>query len=346
MDYIISIFQTFWYTLAVMSPYLLLGFLIAGIISVFISPSFVEKHLASGRMMPVVKASLFGVPLPLCSCGVIPVSMSLHGHGASKSSTLSFLLSTPQTGIDSVMVTWSLLGPVLAILRPIIAFLTGIFGGFFMSFFHKESSDDRPEDTSQEPDNCTSASCGKSKTHIIKRIFKHGFITLPKDIGKPMVLGLILAAAINIFVPQNFFAEYIPSGFLSMLIMLIAGMPVYVCSSASVPIAAAMIAKGLSPGAAMVFLISGPATNAVTLVTLWRIMGRKAAIVYLVTMIISALVAGIMVDLTLPAIGVDIQPHIHPESATLLNNIAALVLLVVLIWPLLPIRKKTGDKST
>ena len=139
IDAFLSIIISFWTTLTAMSPYLLFGFFVSGVLSVFISPKFVETHLGGKGFWPVIKASLFGVPLPLCSCGVIPVTVSLRKHGASKEASISFLLSTPQTGVDSFLVTYSLLGPIMAILRPIIAFITGLVGGTAIQLFVQET---------------------------------------------------------------------------------------------------------------------------------------------------------------------------------------------------------------
>jgi uncharacterized membrane protein YraQ (UPF0718 family) len=335
MDFLINVLKefaiSFWATLAEMSPYLLFGFLVAGLLSVLIPQSMVEKHLGGRGIWPIAKASLFGVPLPLCSCSVIPVSMSLHKHGASKESTVSFLLSTPQTGVDSIFVTYSLLGIVFAIFRPIAAFITGIVGGILVRIFG-EKKNSVPEPAAKCTDECCQVNIKKANWLI--RTLKYGFVHLPNDIGRPMLIGIFIAAAISAIIPKDFFAQYLPGGIISMLVMMLIGIPIYVCATASVPIAAALILKGLSPGAALVFLMTGPATNAASFMVIWKTLGRRTAIVYLATVAICAIAFGLMIDyifkLTGPA---SMMQHIHQGMTGVLNNISAIVLLVVLVFP-------------
>lgn len=341
-NYIQTFLQQFWDTIAEMSPYLLFGFLIAGILSVIISRNFVQRHLAGRGPGPVIKASIFGVPMPLCSCGVIPVATSLRSRGASKAASISFLLSTPQTGVDSIMITLSLMGPVIAIIRPVVAFITGVFGGFAVQI--QEPADAGPADSkADEAKDCAGSCCEKEKQpggimNYLRRIFVHGFVTLPGDVGKAMLVGLVIAAVIGAFLPDDFFAEHLGDGIVSKLVMLVGGIPVYVCSAASVPIAAAMVAKGLSPGAAMVFLMTGPATNSVTFFTVWKSMGIKTAITYLVSVIICAMGTGILVDMFLPGLAGSIASHYHEMEIALFEHISAVVLLILLIYSSLPSR--------
>jgi len=305
-DFVKSIVIDFWATIAEMSPYLLFGFFVAGILSVLISQRLVERHLGGKGIWPLVKASLFGVPLPLCSCGVIPVSMSLHKHGASKAATISFLLSTPQTGADSILVTLSLLGPLFAVFRPLAAFVTGIVGGILVNVFDKNQQDKEPK-----PQKCTDQSCCGSQNKKILRGLKHGFVTLPRDIGKAMLIGLIVAAFISALVPDGFFAEKLGTGIFAMVVMMFLGIPVYVCATASVPIAAALIMKGLTPGAAIVFLMTGPATNAASFLTIWKTLGSRTAIAYLLAVAGCALLSGILLDYIALVVNFDIVAHHH-----------------------------------
>jgi len=338
MDFAKSIITDFWNTAAEMSPYLLFGFLIAGILSVLISQQFVERHLGGRGIWPLVKASIFGVPLPLCSCGVIPVSMSLHKHGASKGATVSFLLSTPQTGMDSVFVTLSLLGPLFAIFRPLAAFATGIIGGVLVDVFGYN-----PENETPVPPKCTDECCGGAENKKIARGLKYGFVTLPRDIGRPMLVGLVIAAVISVIVPDDFLADKLGlgKGLLPMVVMMILGIPVYVCATASVPVAAVLILKGLTPGAALVFLMTGPATNAASFVTIWKILGKTTAITYLATVAGCALLAGIALDYI--AVGVDFEVVTRPGwmLPTIVKQISAVALLAVLAFAILSERKQT-----
>jgi len=334
-DFIKSIIIDFWDTVAEMSPYLLFGFFMAGILSVLISQRFVERHLGGRGIWPLVKASILGVPLPLCSCGVIPVSISLHKHGASKGSTISFLLSTPQTGIDSIFVTLSLLGPLFAVFRPLAAFVTGIVGGALVDVFGQST-----EDKSRVPPKYTDESCGGAEnSKKIARGLKYGFVTLPRDIGKAMLVGLVIAAVISALVPDGYFAEKLGTGILAMVVMMLLGIPVYVCATASVPVAAALILKGLTPGAALVFLMTGPATNAASFVTIWKVLGRATAITYLAAVAGCALLSGILLDYI--AAGVDFEIAARPGwmLPPAVKHIAAVVLLAILTIAIFSKRK-------
>ncbi len=320
----------FWGTLSEMSPYLLFGFGVAGVLSVWINADLVQRHLGGTGFWQVFKASLFGVPLPLCSCGVIPVSMSLHKHGASKGATVSFLLSTPQTGADSILVTYSLMGPIFAIFRPLAAFITGVFGGCLINAVENHDPQTPPEAKKECTDTCCS---GEKKKSRLIRAFKHGFITLPADIGRSMLIGLFIAALISAMVPENYFADKLTGGgnhILSMLIMMVVGIPIYVCATASVPIAVQLIAIGLSPGTAFVFLMTGPATNAATLATLSSQVGKRAAAIFLLTVIISSLAGGLILDAVFAG---DITQITHAHGFMLpewFKAICAVVLLAVL----------------
>jgi len=332
LKYLKQVLFDFWDTVSEMSPYLLFGFLVAGILSVLISQRFVERHLGGRGVWPLLKASLLGVPLPLCSCGVIPVSMSLRKHGASKGATISFLLSTPQTGVDSIFVTLSLLGPIFAIFRPLVAFVTGIIGGTLVDVFDEDT-----EDQSQAPPKCSDERCaGEEKNSKVTRGLKYGFVTLPRDIGKAMLVGLVIAAVISAVVPEDFFAEkLLGTGIFAMVVMMFLGIPVYVCATASVPVATVLILKGITPGAALVFLITGPATNAAAFTTIWKVLGGRTAIVYLITVAVCALGSGLLLDTMFPDLGTSVQTHVHQMEHSILGYISAVALLGVLAFAIL-----------
>lgn len=315
---------------AQMAPYLLFGFAVAGAISAFLTPATVERHLGGRGIWPVIKASLLGVPLPLCSCGVIPVAASLREHGAGKGATLSFLISTPQTGVDSISVTYSLLGPVFALFRPVAAFATGILGGAIA-----DKLDPDVDPSPRPPAACKDGTCcgqpGLGSRTL--RALRHGFLTLPADIAAPMSAGILIAGTVSALVPDDFFASYLGTGILPMLVMLAISIPVYVCASASVPIAAAMILKGLSPGAALVFLIAGPATNAATIATLWKTLGRRSVAVYLLTVGSAALICGSLMDMvnktSLPESAPADSLHCQAQLG-IASHVAAALLIAIL----------------
>ena len=365
LDFLLRLMVDFWATVAQMSPYLLFGFFVAGLLSVFVSQRMVERHLGGSGFLPVLKATLFGIPLPLCSCGVIPVAMSLRQHGATKGSTVSFLLSTPQTGVDSIFVTYSLLGPVFAIYRPLAALVTGLVGGVLVNLFGQETGvgpeAPGPRDQGSPPPPVPAAASpsappdlappatvppGASCCHAVKpgRKFlngmKYGFVSLPRDIGKPLLVGLVIAALISALVPADFFAARLGQGLPAMLVMMLIGIPIYVCASASVPVAAAMILKGLSPGAALVFLITGPATNAAGLATIWKTLGRRTAILYLLTVAGCALAAGIVLDSLIQSVDIGIASHMHHMGPSVVQYVSAVVLLAVLGYAFLAAKRR------
>ncbi len=298
MNYIYTYFDTLWSLTLEMAPYLLLGFLIAGLLNGVFSKDWLQRKLGQPGFASSVKASLFGIPLPLCSCGVIPTGVSFHQNGASKGATTSFLISTPQTGVDSILITYALMGWAYAIIRPIIAFITGVFGGFIADNYVVS---EQVNATNCNDDDCSSCNTHQAtKKHWFDRIFKYAFVTFLQDISRYLVLGLALAAFITVTVPDELFTEYIDQAWLNMLIVLAASIPLYVCATASVPIAAALLLKGISPGAAIVFLMAGPATNIATFTVLWNTIGKKTTFVYLGSIIGGALIFGLLIDYALP----------------------------------------------
>ncbi len=314
----------FWLTLAEMSPYLLFGFFVAGLLGVMVSRDWVEHHLGGKGAWPLIKASILGVPLPLCSCGVIPVSMSLHKHGASKGSTISFLLSTPQTGVDSIFVTFSLLGPIFAIFRPLAAFITGIIGGGLVNIFDET-------DGKSDHAKCDNDCCSPSRKTRLVGAFKFAFVTLPGDIGKAMLVGLAIAAFIGAIIPQDYFAGKLGHQVVELLVMMALGIPIYVCATASVPIAAVLIMSGFSPGAALVFLMTGPATNAASFTTIWKRLGAKTALLYLAAVAVCALTGGLLLNSIAGWLDINVVARPHWMLPQYLKNIAAVVLLALLV---------------
>jgi len=234
----IDFFNELYFLTMEMAPYLLLGFMIAGILYGFFPKNKVQKYLGKNNLRSVINASLLGIPLPLCSCGVIPTGVSFHQNGASKGAAVSFLISTPQTGVDSIMVTYSLLGLPFAVLRPIIAFFTGIFGGWYTNRLvkknpHEEGSIHQIEEH-------------RNYNSLYQRVYsmmKYAFVDFLQDIMRWLVIGLIIAAAISIALPDDFFTTYIGNNYLSILLVLAASVPLYVCATGSVPIAAVLLMK-------------------------------------------------------------------------------------------------------
>jgi uncharacterized membrane protein YraQ (UPF0718 family)/copper chaperone CopZ len=317
-----------------MSPYLMLGFLFAGLLHVFFPKKQVNKYMGGNNNSSIINASLIGIPLPLCSCGVIPTGISFYNHGASKGSTVSFLISTPQTGIDSILVTYSLLGLPFALIRPVIALISGFFGGFFTNFLQKngkagtvsEFDPDQPLEDSQP-----------SKNRLFE-VFRFAFHELLHDISRYLVIGLLIAAIISVAIPDDFFSSFVGNDFLSMLVILVAAIPVYVCATASVPIAAVLMLKGLSPGAALVLLMAGPATNVATITLLNKVLGFRSLLAYLLTIIAGALIFGTVINHLLPASWFIIPEitsheigHVHGILPNWLKITSSIILFLLII---------------
>ncbi len=278
-----------------MSFYLLLGFLFAGILHVLVPQQLFSKYLSKNNWTSVLYATLFGIPLPLCSCGVIPTAMALHKEGASKGSVISFLIATPQTGVDSIIATYSLLGLPFAIIRPIAAFFTSIFAGLVTNAF--TSKEEPVKVAIQKNTEEQKLSFGQK----IKRVFQYGYVEMMEDIGKMLLFGLIIAGLIAYFVPDNFFTIFKGNTLLTMLLVLVVAIPMYVCATGSIPIAIALMMKGMSPGTALVLLMAGPAANIASMMVIGKVLGKKTFIIYLITLVIGAIGCGLIMDNFLPA---------------------------------------------
>ncbi|NUM35317.1 MAG: permease [Candidatus Brocadiae bacterium] len=318
----------FWDTFAEMSPYLLFGFLVAGLLYVLLPASQVGKHLGGKGIMPVLKAAILGVPLPLCSCGVIPVAASFRKKGATRGAITAFLISTPQTGVDSIMITLSMLGPVFAVFRPLFAFISGLAGGFLVDAMVKEET----EPLSEAEKSC----CNNRKSNRFMEMLHYGFVSLPADIARPLLLGIIISSLIALLVPPEFFSGFWGKGIYGMLFMMLVAIPIYVCATGSVPIAAALIAKGISPGIAFVFLMTGPATNAATIATMIKTIGKKATFYYLATVIITALLGGLSLDYLFSIGNLPPITYCHDFLPQSIKTLCAFVLLGVFGYSLFP----------
>jgi uncharacterized protein len=325
-----------WGVLGEMAPYLLFGFLVAGVLSVCVSPEFVERHLGGRGVGPVLKASLWGVPLPLCSCGVIPVAASLRRHGASRAATASFLLSTPQTGADSILVTYAMLGLTFAVYRPVVALATGLLGGLLVMVFVQPNCRSDADASPPCEDHCC---CGEAKRHnIVRRALAYGFLTLPRDIGLPLLLGVIIAGATAALATPDQWKPYLGGGVYSIALMMLLGIPVYVCATASVPIAVGLIHLGASPGAALAFLIAGPASNAATITTVWKLLGPRTVLLYLLTIAVSAVGGGLLLDWLMPVVQTaapQLCEHHHVEPRGWAPTCWAIAILAVLAFSFL-----------
>ncbi|WP_068473880.1 permease [Saccharicrinis aurantiacus] len=340
MQYIYQFFQELISITNEMAPYLLLGFFFAGVLKVWFPQKWINRYMGKNNLMSVINTALLGIPLPLCSCGVIPTGISFYKNGASKGSSVSFLISTPQTGVDSVLVSYSLLGLPFAIIRVIVALITGVLGGVLTNAIDKE-----------EKIEVAPIKSGTKKTdHSLGRVLKYGFNEFLMDIAKWLIIGLLIAAALATIIPDNFFIQYINNEPLSMLMVLLASIPLYVCATASVPIAAILMMKGLSPGAALIFLMAGPATNAATITVIKKVFGNKTLFSYLFSIIGGAIAFGFLINHFLPSEWFSIaqNEHMHHNHEMLpfwFKILSSLTLVGLVIYGYIKRHKKNNSYS-
>ena len=320
-----------------MSPYLLLGFFFAGVMHAFIPGMVYNRYLGGKGFKSVFYGALFGVPLPLCSCGVLPTAMSLRKQGASKGATASFLISTPETGVDSIIATYSVLGLPFAVIRPVAAFCNAIMGGWLINKFG-DKDEVVPVDASAKTCCCHHK---QEETHHegflgkMREALRFGFVEMIEEIGKWLVIGLVIAGLITVFVPDEFFALFRGNTQLSMLLVLCIAIPMYICATGSIPIAVALMMKGLTPGAALVLLMAGPACNMASILVINKTLGRKSLVLYLVSIITMAILWGHVVDYLLPAewfqMALSVGRCCIEESTSWLNWSSTIVLGLLLL---------------
>lgn len=326
LDILIDVFNIF----LEMSPYILLGLFFVGLMNLFVTKDLIEKNIGKNNLASIIKAAIFGIPLPLCSCGVIPTAVYMSNNKASKPAVVSFLISTPQTGIDSILATYGMMGPLFAIYRPIAALIMGLFGGILTKNYYKE-----PEKKFFSL-NVLNNKIEQDKKTFIDKFFKYPYFEFLDDIAPQFIVGIIIAGLISFFIPDDFFADSIFSqGILSMLIMIAIGVPMYICATASIPIAVALMLKGFSPGAAFVFLAVGPATNAASFTVLAKTLGKKIVSIYILSIIISSLVFGYLLNYFFSAFEIDPRDyipmnHIHDHGIDNITIISGVVLGLLL----------------
>ena len=323
IEYLNEIFHLF----VMMAPFLMLGFLISGVLFLITSKEMVARNIGKPGLLSILKASILGVPMPLCSCGVIPVSSSLYNRGASKASTLSFLISTPQTGVDSIFITYSMLGLPFAICRPIIALITGTIGGIITELLTEADVQSQSK---------------IDHTHSKKTImdgFKYALFILPKDIAWPLIKGILLAGLVTLILPNNFFSDYGLTGIIGLVAIALVSIPMYTCATASVPFAAALMHAGAEPGVAFVFLMAGPATNVATITVIKKILGQKVVTIYLGVIFIGSITFGLLINKfidisSIPVINEHVHNMNHLNLISILSSLALFVLCAIAIFDL------------
>lgn len=316
-----------------MSPYILLGIFFVAVFNLFISKSFVAKHTGSNSIGSVIRAALFGVPLPLCSCGVIPTSVFLSKSGASKPAVVSFLISTPQTGVDSIIATYGMMGPIFAVFRPIAAFLMGIIGGIATILLGKEQQ----KETTAHNFAFEEIEIPKGTKAKVKSSLRYAFVEFIDDISVQFVVGLLVAALISFVVPDDFFTEaFLGNDLLGMLVVMILAIPMYVCATSSIPIAISLMMKGLSPAVAYVFLVAGPVSNAASIAILSKTIGKRTLGIYILSVAIFSIIFGYVLNWIFEVLGAN--PHLmmkhfhhHNTEFTIIEYILSLFFLFLLL---------------
>ena len=348
LDILVGLIKEIWHTFGEAALYILFGISIAGLLQIFMDSEKITKYLGKPGIRSVVLAALFGVPLPLCSCGVLPAAVSLRKSGASKGSVLSFLISTPESSIDSIAISFALLDPLMAIFRPVAAFITAIIAGISENIFGKKEEGEAisPPDTCEY---CGEEESHKPHSHSLAERFRHGmhyaFVDLLGDIAKWLAIGIIIGGIISYFVPTSFIENYLGSGWQAMLIMLAIGIPLYICATASTPIAAALIAKGMSPGVALVFLLAGPATNAAGILMVGKFLGKRSVLIYLASISICAVGLGILLNQIYLVSGIDIKVALGKVGEMFphyIKTVSAIILIALMINSVIRLRKKSN----
>ena len=362
MEYL-TLFATALFDLSnAMAPYILFGLLFAGVLHETVPESLVTKHLGKESISSVIKSTLFGIPLPVCSCGVIPLATSIKKSGASKGATLSFLISTPITGVDSILATYGMFGWIFTLYRVITSMFIATIAGILTNIFDKEEvkqpkisfsavnstasfntstfspsphhpftpSPSDPITTSPKEESCCTSEGHESETQhgfSLTKAVRYAFVTLLGDIAKPLFWGLIIGALITVAIPQNLSDILVEYSWLSYIIVIAIAVPMYVCATASLPIAAGLMLSGVSAGAAFVFLSAGPATNTVTIGVVKKMLGTKSLYIYLGTIVVGSVLFGLGLDYVFSVSDINPRSLVHMDEEAGLVAIASSVVL-------------------
>ncbi len=353
VDLLRQILTESWHVLTLSAPLMLFGFLVAGLLKALVPDDFIARHLGKDSATNLFKAALFGVPIPLCSCGVLPAAAGIRKQGASKGATTAFLISTPETGVDSIAVSWALLDPLMALLRPFSAFITAIITGQLVRVFDPDPSSDDVKVATQpqvsEQSSCCGGSCAASVAQHeplavrLKGGIRFAFGDLFADIASWFFVGTLLAGLIGTFVTADLMEAWLGNPLVAMVAMLAVATPLYVCATASTPIAAALVLKGLNPGAALVFLLVGPATNAAALAVISKILGKRSMLIYLAGILICSFALGLGVDALYSLTDMTMEWKIGSaeEHSSIIGTLSALALLVLYV-----VTRFGGSKSS
>ncbi|MFC2130856.1 SO_0444 family Cu/Zn efflux transporter [Bacteroidota bacterium] len=373
--FIIDILKETGFLFLDMAPYLLIGLLFVGILNLLFNKELIIKYVGKNNFWSVFKAALFGIPLPLCSCGVVPSAVYMAKNGASKGSVVSFLISTPQTGIDSMIATYGMMGWVFAIFRPVAALIMGVIGGAAVRLINngdhqlKETTFETlksiegnsidacyDENENCEDDNCNCNTEKNKERGKFRKFFHYSFVEFLDDISVQFVIGLFISGIIAYLIPDGFFeSSFLNNGIAGMLLMILVGVPMYVCATASIPIAVTLMLKGFSPGVAFVFLAVGPATNAASFTIIMNVLGKKTAILYVAVISITAIAFGLLLDKLFIILGInpiEMLTHMHghdmlisEELKWILGGIFFILVIASLYRKLIISKIKSKEKS-
>ena len=377
MEYITLFFDALVDLSNAMAPYILFGLIFAGFLHELVPDSIVKNHLGKDSIMSVIKATIFGIPLPVCSCGVIPLATSIKKSGASNGATLSFLISTPITGVDSILATYGIFGWIFTLYRVVTSMIISVLAGVLSNIYAYEKetavqkkplfsmaapitntsvnnfsavkiSSNENEAVCSDGECCSTQNSTNKSNGMIQRAFSYAFGTLLKDIASPLLIGLLVGALITVAVPDNLSEILVKYNWLSYIIVIAIAVPMYVCATASLPIAAGLMLAGVSPGAAFVFLSAGPATNTVTIGVVKKMLGTKTLYIYLGTIIVGSLLFGLGLDYLFRDVNVKELVHMD-EHAGLMAWISTFILwgfvLFYVIKPYFFKEKECNDGS-
>lgn len=342
-DVLLKFITITWTLIAEMAPYLLFGFAVASILHCLLHPDQIKKYLGQPGFKSVIKSTLIGIPMPLCSCSVIPVASSLRKSGATRGATASFLSATPQTGVDSILATYALMGGPFATVRVLVALISGCLSGFLIERLVKEPVIFKPP---QSTPPTVSSCCSKPQTKRPSLFagLRHGFLTLTSDLAPALFIGLILAGLLSTFLPQDWLGTHFHNQWLAFTAATLISLPLYICATASIPMAYALVAAGLSPSAALIFLIVGPATNSATVVAAWKLLGHKATLLYLITLVSIAWLAGFAFDVFLSQSHFQEVIHDHETTLSLWQHMSGFILCSLLVGAYL-LKKRASKRK-
>ena len=357
MTYVLSILGETWGLLLDSGIYILFGIFVAGLLKMYLSPEYVARNLGEGRFASVFKAALLGIPIPLCSCGVLPAAASLKKQGANNGATAAFLISTPESGVDSISITYALLDPVMTVARPVAAFITAITAGIGENLLNPP----RPPANGNGLQSCVVDACcdgvecsptEHANHHSFAEKFRAGLGYAVRDLWGDLAgwfaIGLLIAGVISALIPDDIIGSYLGGGIGSMLLMLLIGIPLYICATASTPIAAAMILKGVSPGAALVFLLVGPATNMASLSVLFGFLGKRATALYLTAIAVMSVISGLVLDMVYELSGISAQATVGQAAEFIpvwVKIVGVIILAIISVKPLLNILRGWFGRS-